>query len=649
MCALLGDNSIVGVVATASANLCVSESIPGTDSNTWIIDTGASDHMTYDAKFFDELSSNTRDPYITSANDLPSPITGEGTISLTPTLSLSRMLQVPNIHCNLLSIGRLLDTLNASATFYSTDCSFQDLKTHEMIGHGQRIRGLYYLTLPSVLVRDCVVNTAQSCNVKDKQKIWLWHRRLGHPSFGYLKCLFPSLFRSCDESSFKCEICILAKNHRTVFPLSDRKAAKPFDLVHSDVWDPSRITSNGFRWFVTFIDDCTRLTWVFLLKNKHDVVSILPEFYTIVSTQFHARVKVFRTDNGGQYVNNTLTSFFRARGIIHQTTTLFTPQQNDVSERKNRQLLEVAHSLMLDMSVPHHLWGHAILSVAYLINRTSSRVLDFKTPDDVFGDHVSPILVSKLPPKVLGYVAYVHFYSHQWSKLDPCVLRYVFIGYSSTQKGYKCYHLLTQKVHVTLDVTFHEEVPYYVSPSSPIQEEMESELESLGLENDVFEDTALRKETTCRTEASDWSPIYEDETCGPCEETTDRLLELDQSPISGDKVGALSVETTVHTEASDQLLVYENNDSGSCMDEFDAITPSALPVPQSTRDSESSECSCLYCVRVSPIFVHLPHNLSHTYSVLISYVTSSQYPLYLLSVGRLLDTLNDSAAFYPTH
>ncbi|CAL9026881.1 unnamed protein product, partial [Prunus brigantina] len=91
--------------------------------------------MTYDAKFFDELSSNTRDPYITSANGLPSPITGEGTISLTPTLSLSRALLVPNIHCNLLSVGRLLDTLNASATFYPTHCSFQDLKTHETIGH----------------------------------------------------------------------------------------------------------------------------------------------------------------------------------------------------------------------------------------------------------------------------------------------------------------------------------------------------------------------------------------------------------------------------------------------------------------------------------------------------------------------------------
>ncbi|CAL8169616.1 unnamed protein product [Prunus armeniaca] len=110
----MGDNSIVGVDAAAFANLFVSNSISSTGSNTWIIDISASVHMSYDAKFFDELSSNTRDPYITSANGLPSPITGEGTISLTPTLSLSRALLVHNIQCNLLS----------------------DLKTHETIVHG---------------------------------------------------------------------------------------------------------------------------------------------------------------------------------------------------------------------------------------------------------------------------------------------------------------------------------------------------------------------------------------------------------------------------------------------------------------------------------------------------------------------------------
>ncbi|CAL8085203.1 unnamed protein product [Prunus armeniaca] len=119
--------------------------------------------------------------------------------------------------------------------------------------------------------------------------------------------------------------------------------------------------------------------------------------------------------------------------------------------------------------------------------------------------------------------------------------------------------------------------------------EMGSELESLGLANDVFEDAALGKETTCRTKVSDRSPISEDETCGPCEETTNCPLELDQLPISIDEVGALDVKTTGHTKASDQSPVSETDDNDSCMDEFNAIPFSALPVPHSTHDSESSE------------------------------------------------------------
>ncbi|KAI5338359.1 hypothetical protein L3X38_017630 [Prunus dulcis] len=180
---------------------------------------------------------------------------------------------------------------------------------------------------------------------------------------------------------------------------------------------------------------------------------------------------------------NGLPSPVTGEGIIHQTTTLFTSQQNGVSERKNLQLLEVAHSLMLDMSVPHHLWGHGVFAIAYLINRTPSLVLNFKTPLDVLCAHTPPISVSKLPLKVFRCVTYVHIYSHQRSKLDPCALRCIFIGYSTTQKGYKCYHPPSQKVHVTLDVTFHEEVPHYVSSSSPLQRGRGSELKNFGMEN----------------------------------------------------------------------------------------------------------------------------------------------------------------------
>ena len=328
----------------------------------------------------------------------------------------------------------LFDTLSCSAHFYPTYCYFQNIQTQKIIGCGKSIGGLDILTMEDTVVSDSNNHQVLSAKVDDRHQIWLWHGRLGHPSFSYMKHLFPSLFRTCSDSEFKCETCVMAKSHLASFPISDSKATLPFDLIHSDVWGPAKVTSNGFRWFVTFIGDCTRLTWVFLMKNKSDVPLLLQEFCAMVSTQFQTKVKVFRSDNGGEYVNHTLACFFCDQGIIHQTTTLFTPQQNGVSKRKNREIMEVARSLLLDKCVPNHLCGHAVLADVYLINCVPSRVLDFQTPLDVLQKHVSLVSVSKLHPKVFECIVYVHVYSHQGSKLGACAIDVYLLGMLTIRK-----------------------------------------------------------------------------------------------------------------------------------------------------------------------------------------------------------------------
>ena len=108
-----------------------------------------------------------------------------------------------------------------------------------------------------------------SARVKERQ-IWLWHNRLGYPSFRYLRCLFPDLFTKFNESDFKCESCIQAKSHWVPYSISLNKCDTSFLIVHSDVWGPAPITiSSSVCWFVTFVDDCTRMTWLYVLKNKH--------------------------------------------------------------------------------------------------------------------------------------------------------------------------------------------------------------------------------------------------------------------------------------------------------------------------------------------------------------------------------------------
>lgn len=114
---------------------------------------------------------------------------------------------------------------------------------------------------------------------------------MGHPNFGYLKHLLPDLFSNMVLSDFKCNTCILAKSHRTSYPLSMNKSTIPFALVHSDVWGASPISiGSGVHWFVIFVDDCTRMTWLYLMKHKDEVLHVFQSFHTMIQTQFSAKL-----------------------------------------------------------------------------------------------------------------------------------------------------------------------------------------------------------------------------------------------------------------------------------------------------------------------------------------------------------------------
>ena len=99
----------------------------------------------------------------------------------------------------------------------------------------------------------------------EERLLWMWHRRLGHPSVGYLEKLFPNFVGL--KTEFKCETCILAKSHKHSYSNNLNKTNMPFLLVHSDVWGPAPIVGlYGVSYFVTFIDDCTRMSWIYFLK-----------------------------------------------------------------------------------------------------------------------------------------------------------------------------------------------------------------------------------------------------------------------------------------------------------------------------------------------------------------------------------------------
>ncbi|RVW94908.1 Retrovirus-related Pol polyprotein from transposon TNT 1-94 [Vitis vinifera] len=113
----------------------------------------------------------------------------------------------------------------------------------------------------------------------------------------------------------------------------------------------------ALRWFVTFVDDHTRVTWVFLMKEKSEVGHIFQTFNLMVQNQFNSKIQVLKSDNAKEYFTSSLSTYLQNHGIIHISSCVDTPQQNGVAERKNRHLLEVARCLMFSSNVPNYFWG----------------------------------------------------------------------------------------------------------------------------------------------------------------------------------------------------------------------------------------------------------------------------------------------------
>lgn len=240
------------------------------------------------------------------------------------------------MQCHLISVSRL--TRDSGCIFQLSDklCVIQDRITQMLIGAGKEQNGFYFFR---------GVATTSMILILEKQPAEVWHCRLGHPSSKAMEMLKLSDSSSCSGFDSKiCDVCIRAKQSRDSFPLSNNKTTSVFELVHCDLWGPYRTTSIcGSRYFLTIVYDYSRALWIYLLPNKTETASTLRNFIAFVERQFNFPVKKIRSDNGSEFM--TLTDFFRAKGIIHETSCVGTPQQNGRVERKHRHILNVARAL----------------------------------------------------------------------------------------------------------------------------------------------------------------------------------------------------------------------------------------------------------------------------------------------------------------
>ena len=255
-------------------------------------------------------------------------------------MPLTSELYVPNFPFNLISISKLTRDLHYVLNFSHNSVTLQDQRTRKTIGIGHESKGLFHLSSP-------LCSTA--CTSTEAPL--LLHNRLSHPSLSKFQKLVPH-FSSL--SSLECESCQLGKHTCVLFPKRlDPRTKSPFELVHTNVWSPSRSTStSGFRYFVTFIDDYSRCTWLFLMKTRVELFSIFQKFHAEIRTQFNTSIRILRSDNTKEYFSTTFSSFMSSHGILHQSSCAYTPQHNGVAERKNRHLVETARTLVLHHKVP---------------------------------------------------------------------------------------------------------------------------------------------------------------------------------------------------------------------------------------------------------------------------------------------------------
>ncbi|XP_019155254.1 PREDICTED: uncharacterized protein LOC109152134 [Ipomoea nil] len=381
----------------------------------------ATDHIACSIDFFDNHHATCgAEVSLPTGNSIT--VKNIGDIVLNKQIRLKDDLHIPSFRFNLIS-----DALGTT------------------VGSAKLVNGLYLL-LDSPQTKDVFRNImAAQCNSGE-----IWHQRLGH--FPMNKLQFLTDIKASITKNFICDACHLAKHKRSPFPLSVTTSKAIFDLVHADVWGPFPVCSlkgDSERYFLTLVDDYSRFTWLHLMKSKIEVRQFITRFHAMVFTQFGTLIKTFRTDNGTEFNN---VEFFAEKGIIHQKSCAYTPQQNAVVERKHQHILNVARAIRFQATLLLEFWGQCVMHAVYIINRLPSQVIELSTPYyRLYGK--DPDLMSL---KVFGCLCYASNLSQSRHKMEHRGRRCIFIGIPAHTKGYLLYDLHEKTIFISKDVIFHE-------------------------------------------------------------------------------------------------------------------------------------------------------------------------------------------------
>ncbi|KAG9445072.1 hypothetical protein H6P81_016412 [Aristolochia fimbriata] len=381
----------------------------------WYINSGASFHCTSHKEWFCDYIKG-EFGHVIVRNGQKCKIEGRGIIHLKMNdggkLILKEVRHIPDLQKNLISVNKL-DQEGYKITFENS--SWKVSRGTLTLIKGKAVGTLY----PLCTKVDQIVSLAAE---KD-DKASLWHRRLGKQK----------------QVSFN-------KDGR-------KKKSNRLDLVHTDVWGLAQGKSfGGNLYFVIFIDDYSRKTWIYTLKEKSNVFNMFKYWLARVENETGSRLKCLLSDNGGEFCNKEFDSYCAKRGIRRIKTVPRTPQQNGVAERMNRTILERARSMRIHAGLPLHLWGATVDTAVYLINRSPSSALDGRILEEAWaGKNVDYSFL-----KIFDCIAYAHIDREVRKKLDPKSTKCVFLGYGGEPESYD--EAMADEAHLKWELAMKDEM-----------------------------------------------------------------------------------------------------------------------------------------------------------------------------------------------
>jgi transposase InsO family protein len=208
---------------------------------------------------------------------------------------------------------------------------------------------------------------------------WQWHERFGHLHFEALKRLgakgmvrgLPSL----DHVEQFCDVCVLTKQRRLPFPQqSSFRAKKRLELVHGDLCGPvTPATPGGRRYFLLLIDDLSRYIWVVVHGSKGEAADAIRRTQTVVEAECGCKLRVLRTDNGGEFTAAEFASYCVDEGVQHHYSVPYSSQQNNVVERHNQTVVGIARALLKQKGMPAVFWGEVVVTAVYILNGSPTK------------------------------------------------------------------------------------------------------------------------------------------------------------------------------------------------------------------------------------------------------------------------------------